>query len=513
MHTQQRPVFPQAHDPSAQQTPSTSREATDSYQDQSAGPSNQDPDIPDIGASELPTKKEHRRSLFTEAEGGKEAEQQELTLLHVSQLNRDQKEAAAVAREERQRDRDEEREESRKQREARRTRTGEVSDAGHKEQEERETRDNEEGSGSQRSRRSNGNARSTGSRGRRQGSRDQHEHEDLGDPGPSSSAQRRFRRPPQDVELAPQAQVRISADSSPSDDGSDGDAAVRARNRTRRRSGRSGNRPPDDNQDGGAQPGGATMVNKEQKPSHAAPPSNNSGPKRPRAPRSRGSFRDRSLPDNERQPIESVLESATGSSSLSHQDMTYDYAGEQDRIREFFETNGYLPAPRQSPDAVRRRLRVIRRLGLEKPDKQHRTVLDRFTRLAVSIFKTKRALVSIVGRDKQVFLSQIGFGAAKGTTFEDAFCCHTILGGSNSCMVVPDAAKDWRFAKNPLVREGEGLIQFYAGAPLRVGKGAKAAVIGSMCVIDDEPKGSDAFGEEEKRLLQDLAECAVSEVS
>jgi GAF domain-containing protein len=169
-----------------------------------------------------------------------------------------------------------------------------------------------------------------------------------------------------------------------------------------------------------------------------------------------------------------------------------------------------MPAPRQAPDALRRRLRVIRRLGLEKPDELHKSTLDRFTRLAVSIFKTKRALVSVIGRERQVFLSEIGMGA-KSTSFEDAFCCHTIIGNGESCMVVPDAANDWRFAKNPLVDEGKGIVQFYAGAPLRVGQGPKAAIIGSMCIIDDVPRHD--FDEEGKRLLADLAECAVSEVS
>jgi GAF domain-containing protein len=150
---------------------------------------------------------------------------------------------------------------------------------------------------------------------------------------------------------------------------------------------------------------------------------------------------------------------------------------------------------------------VIRRLGLEKPDELHKSTLDRFTRLAVSIFKTKRALVSVIGRERQVFLSEIGMGA-KSTSFEDAFCCHTIIGNGESCMVVPDAANDWRFAKNPLVDEGKGIVQFYAGAPLRVGQGPKAAIIGSMCIIDDVPRHD--FDEEGKRLLADLAECAVS---
>lgn len=235
-------------------------------------------------------------------------------------------------------------------------------------------------------------------------------------------------------------------------------------------------------------------------------------PRPPRPPpRSRGSYRSRrSLDDADAMPIDTVLESATGSSTTHSQvDIDFDYSAERDRVRQFFEQNGYMPAPRQAPDAARRRLRVIRRLGLEKPDKRHRTVLDRFTRLATSIFKTPRAVVSVIGRDKQIFLSQIGFGNARSANFDESFCCHTVIAGPDQCVAIPDATKDWRFQRNPNV--GAGVIRFYAGAPLCVGKGPKAAVIGSMCIIDDAPRND--FGDAEMRLLRDLAECAVSEVS
>lgn len=244
----------------------------------------------------------------------------------------------------------------------------------------------------------------------------------------------------------------------------------------------------------------------------AEPEAESSRPSRPKL-KSKPSHRSTTSRQSEPMPFDSILaESATGSSAAaSLPDLNFDTALDRDRVRQFFNKHGYMPAPKQAPDALRRRLRVIRRLGLEEtPDDLHKTTLDRFTRLAVSIFKTKRALVSIVGRERQIFLSEIGMGA-DSTSFEDAFCCHTIIGTGENCMVVPDASKDWRFAKNPLVKEGKGIIQFYAGAPLKVGKGPKAAIIGSMCIIDDKPRHD--FDEEGKRLLNDLAECAVSEVS
>lgn len=195
--------------------------------------------------------------------------------------------------------------------------------------------------------------------------------------------------------------------------------------------------------------------------------------------------------------------------SVSSLSIEFDPTDEPARVRQFYEANGYMPAPRQPADVVRRRLRVIRRLGLENPDQLLRDSLDRFTRLAVSIFGTKMALVSIVAKDRQLFLSEIGFDR-DWTHLDVAFCCHTIMGTGNQCLIVPDAAKDWRFRSNPLVDNGKGAIQFYAGAPLKVGSGSKSTIIGSLCVIDAKPR---EFGERDKALLQDLADCVVSEVS
>jgi hypothetical protein len=205
-----------------------------------------------------------------------------------------------------------------------------------------------------------------------------------------------------------------------------------------------------------------------------------------------------------------LLESGTNTTpSAPHPDLTVDPVAERQRIREFYESHGFLPAPKQTPDALHRRLRAIRRLGLEKPDQYHKQTLNRFTRLAVSIFKSKVAVVSVIGREQQTFLSEIGFGQ-DSTNLETSFCCHTVIGRGEQCMVVPNAAKDWRFRNNPFTAAGQGPLQFYAGAPLRIGKGSKAAVIGSICIIDDKPR---SFNEAERTLLMDLADCVVSEVS
>lgn len=127
----------------------------------------------------------------------------------------------------------------------------------------------------------------------------------------------------------------------------------------------------------------------------------------------------------------------------------------------------------------------------------------------LSIFKTKMAIVSIVGKDRQTFVSEIGLNK-DWTDLDVAFCSHTIMGSGEQCMIVPDANRDWRFKKNPFVGEGSGPIQFYAGVPLVVGSGHNTAIIGSLCVIDDKPR---EFSKDNQSLLRDLAESAVREVS
>ena len=77
-------------------------------------------------------------------------------------------------------------------------------------------------------------------------------------------------------------------------------------------------------------------------------------------------------------------------------------------------------------------------------------------------------------------------------------------------MEIPDATKDWRFSRNPLVEQDGEKYRFYAGAPLRVGDDAKSVIIGSFCLVDDKPR---EFGEDERGILYDLAQCVVSEVS
>ena len=184
-------------------------------------------------------------------------------------------------------------------------------------------------------------------------------------------------------------------------------------------------------------------------------------------------------------------------------------ANETDRVREFFQKNGFLCAPKQAPEGVRRRLRMIRRLGLDRPGQPTRwETLDKFTRLACSVFNVKVAAVTIIGKHNQLFVSQIGLGQHEMDT-DLGFCTHTAL-SAGDCMLVSDVGKDWRFSNHPLVCGGSGPIQAYCGAPLIVTRGKYPVTIGSFCVIDMKPRPD--FDERTKAVMSDLAGCVVAEL-
>ena len=84
-----------------------------------------------------------------------------------------------------------------------------------------------------------------------------------------------------------------------------------------------------------------------------------------------------------------------------------------------------------------------------------------------------------------------------------SICGHVVA--DNLPLVVPDVARDPRFATNPVLA-AKGL-RFYAGAPLRPKKGA---AIGSLCLLDTQPR---EFGERDAKLLQAMADDLMHEVA
>lgn len=141
------------------------------------------------------------------------------------------------------------------------------------------------------------------------------------------------------------------------------------------------------------------------------------------------------------------------------------------------------------------RLRDLERHGLlDSGGDPH---FDRIVKLAADIFGVPIALISLVDAKRQWFLSRHGLEVCE-TPREQAFCAHAIA--ADGVLVVPDATADERFATNPLV-QSEPHIRFYAGAPLRSPDGHN---LGTLCLIDRQPRAFSADDEQRLRLLAEL---------
>ena len=153
-----------------------------------------------------------------------------------------------------------------------------------------------------------------------------------------------------------------------------------------------------------------------------------------------------------------------------------------------------LPAPIPADDEER--LRALRELLILDTPPEER--FDRIVAFAASEFDVPIALITLVDRDRQWFKARVGLDACE-TSREISFCGHAIL--QPGLFEVLDAARDPRFADNPLV-VGAPFIRFYIGAPLRLPGGA---AVGTLCLIDTQPREFDAMDRAILGALRDLA--------
>lgn len=158
--------------------------------------------------------------------------------------------------------------------------------------------------------------------------------------------------------------------------------------------------------------------------------------------------------------------------------------------------DGYLEAPVPEHDAER--VRALRASGLLTA--ASRQQFDLAAKRASDVFDFPLAMVSLVGEEQQEVCGASG-GLAAQSGGEAAvprslsMCAHVVASGES--LVVPDIARDPRFAQNPaLLQRG---LRFYAGAPLR---DAAGSVYGALCVFDTQPR---EFTRRDVRLLEAMA--------
>src|SRR5271169_2180956 len=84
-------------------------------------------------------------------------------------------------------------------------------------------------------------------------------------------------------------------------------------------------------------------------------------------------------------------------------------------------------------------------------------VFDDLTELAANICEAPIAMITLVDEKRQWFKSKVGVSIDE-TSRDISFCSHAIL--HRELFIVADAARDARFAHNPLVA-AEPQIRFY----------------------------------------------------
>jgi diguanylate cyclase (GGDEF)-like protein len=169
-------------------------------------------------------------------------------------------------------------------------------------------------------------------------------------------------------------------------------------------------------------------------------------------------------------------------------------------------TIGRLLPPDVPPsDDESQRLAALYRYGVL--DTGPEPAFDALATLAAWTCGASTALVSLVDRDRLWFKAHIGLAADSAPRGHAP--CASAIERPDEMLVVPDASGDPRFAPHPAFQPGAetgGGWRFYAGAPLVTPQGWP---IGTLCVLDREPK---QLGERQQEALRMLADLVVDQL-
>ena len=128
---------------------------------------------------------------------------------------------------------------------------------------------------------------------------------------------------------------------------------------------------------------------------------------------------------------------------------------------------------------------------------------DQLTRVAVRFFNVPISTLTLVDANREWFKSCQGLSKSEGDR-AISFFGHALL--EDEILIIPDTAKDPRFADNPMV-VGAPYIRFYAGVPILSPDSKR---IGVFCIKDIKPR---EFSKEDKDALVGLAQWAEVEIN
>ncbi len=147
-----------------------------------------------------------------------------------------------------------------------------------------------------------------------------------------------------------------------------------------------------------------------------------------------------------------------------------------------------------------RRLSSLRALNLLDTPAEAR--FDRLSRLAARLFKAPVAVIALVDAERVWVKS--GFGTTVGESPRAASFAGAAIEGEEP-LVVPDAARDPRFAGNPLV-QADPPARFCVAVPLRAADGSR---VGALVILDLRSR---RLGAEEREILRDLGDLVEHEL-
>lgn len=177
---------------------------------------------------------------------------------------------------------------------------------------------------------------------------------------------------------------------------------------------------------------------------------------------------------------------------------------------DFWNQNGYLPAPRNPQTLKLKRREVLLRHGFSNPAALL-PILARSTRLARQNFQIEYAAFSVAGFENldEVlvfggFKSQNGMHRMART---GSVCSHALLGTQVPVLFhIPDLDADFRFARNPNLfsQDGSARLRFYISVPLTLssGNGDESVVVGRMCLLSQHLR---EWSDLDSEMLKDLS--------